>query len=122
MPKFRRLVPMLQTLDMERTIAWYESVLGFRRVGQQVDGWCCLERDGVSIMFMTNAHLGEPHATATYFTVDDVDALWDTIKDRCRAEWGPEDMSYGLREFAIKDPSGYLLSFGSPISPRPQSS
>jgi hypothetical protein len=63
-----------------------------------------------------NAHLGPPHATATqYFTVDDVDALWDGVKRHCRAEWGPEDMPYGLREFAIKDPNGYLLSFGSPL-------
>ena len=39
MPKLRRLVPMLQPLDMERTVAWYEAVLGFRRVGEQVVGW-----------------------------------------------------------------------------------
>ncbi len=119
MPTFRRLVPMLQTLDLERTVAWYESVLGFRRSGPHAEGWCSLERDGVSIMFMTNAHLGTPHATATqYFTVDDADALWRSIKDRCAAEWGPEDMSYGLREFAIRDPNGYLLSFGSAIAAR----
>ena len=122
MPGFRKLVPMLQTMDMGKTIAWYESVLGFRRTGAEVDGWCSLSRDGVSIMFMTNAHLGPPHATATqYFTVDDVDALWDGIKGHCQAEWGPEDMSYGLREFAIKDPNGYLLSFGSPIGSQPRS-
>ena len=28
-------------------------------------------------------------------------------------------MSYGLREFAIKDPNGYLLSFGTPIGAQP---
>jgi uncharacterized glyoxalase superfamily protein PhnB len=118
MPEFRKLVPMLQTKDMGQTVAWYETVLGFRRTGQ-ADGWCSLSRDGVSIMFMNNAHLGPPHATATqYFTVDDVDALWDGIKKHCQAEWGPEDMPYGLREFAIKDPNGYLLSFGSPLSPQ----
>jgi uncharacterized glyoxalase superfamily protein PhnB len=108
---------MLQTLDIEQTAVWYETVLGFHRRGQQTDGWCCLARDGVSIMFMTNAHFGPPHATATqYFSVDDADALWESIKDNCKAEWGPEDMPYGLREFAIKDPNGYLLSFGSPVS------
>jgi len=42
MPEFRSLVPMLQTLDMERTIAWYESVLGFQRVGQQAFAECPL--------------------------------------------------------------------------------
>jgi hypothetical protein len=26
-------------------------------------------------------------------------------------------MSYGMREFAIKDPDGYLLSFGQPLCP-----
>jgi hypothetical protein len=30
-------------------------------------------------------------------------------------EWGPERMPYGLIEFAIKDPNGYLLSFGQPV-------
>jgi uncharacterized glyoxalase superfamily protein PhnB len=106
------LTPMLQARDLARTIAWYETVLGFRCTGKE-DGWCRLERDQVALMFMRNAHLGEPHATATqYIYVDDVMALWNAIKDRVTAEWGPEQMPYGMLEFAIKDPDGYLLSFG----------
>jgi uncharacterized glyoxalase superfamily protein PhnB len=110
------LVPMLQTNDMTRTRKWYEEVLAFHCVSaQDDDGWCRLERDDVAIMFMRNAHLGSPHATATqYIYVDDVDALWGDIKDKCTAEWGPEKMPYGLTEFAVKDPNGYLLSFGQP--------
>jgi uncharacterized glyoxalase superfamily protein PhnB len=106
------LTPMLQARDLARTIAWYETVLGFRCTGKE-DGWCRLERNQVALMFMRNAHLGEPHATATqYIYVDDVMALWNAIKDRVTAEWGPEQMPYGMLEFAIKDPDGYLLSFG----------
>jgi uncharacterized glyoxalase superfamily protein PhnB len=106
------LTPMLQARDIARTIAWYETVLGFRCTGKE-DGWCRLERDGVALMFMRNAHLGEPHATATqYIYVDDAMALWNAIKDHVTAEWGPEQMPYGMLEFAIKDPDGYLLSFG----------
>jgi uncharacterized glyoxalase superfamily protein PhnB len=106
------LTPMLQARDLARTIAWYETVLGFRCTGKE-DGWCRLERDQVALMFMRNAHLGEPHATATqYIYVDDVMALWNAIKDRVTAEWEPEQMPYGMLEFAIKDPDGYLLSFG----------
>ena len=46
-------------------------------------------------MFMRNDHLGAPHATATqYIYVDDVMAVWGSIKDRCSAEWGPEKMPY----------------------------
>ena len=56
------------------------------------------------------------------FYVDDADALWERIKGSCTAEWGPEDMPYGLREFAIKDPNGYFLSFGSAIKQAPGNS
>ena len=115
---FKSLTPMLQTSDMERTIAWYGDVLGFGCVSRMDSEWCHLKRDNVSLMFMMNAHYGAPHATAAqYIYVDDVHALWATLKDRITAEWGPEDMSYGMREFAIKDPDGYLLSFGQPLPP-----
>jgi uncharacterized glyoxalase superfamily protein PhnB len=113
--RLRSLCPMLQSSDLQRTIDWYGSILGFKCIGRE-EGWCRLERDGVWLMFMRNAHLGAPHATATqYIYVDDLDALWEQIKDRVQAEWGPEDMPYGMKEFAIKDPDGYLLSFGEEL-------
>jgi uncharacterized glyoxalase superfamily protein PhnB len=115
--RFQALVPMLQTDDVTRTRQWYETVLGFRCVSTQGDDWCHLERDEVAIMFMRNDHLGPPQATATqYIHVDDVMAVWDSIKGRCVAEWGPEEMPYGMLEFAIKDPNGYLLSFGQQVA------
>ena len=116
--RLQSLTPMLQSADLQRSIDWYKSVLGFRCTSRQ-DGWCRLERDGVALMFMQNAHLGDPHATATqYIHVDDLSALWSGIKDRVTAEWGPEEMPYGSVEFAIRDPDGYLLSFGEPLDRR----
>ena len=104
---------MLQSSDLERTIAWYEDVLGFKCTGRYEGNWCRLEREGVSIMFMKNEHLGAPHATAVqYIYVQDVFDLWNKISGKVKAEWGPEKMPYGMYEFAIKDPDGYLLSFG----------
>jgi uncharacterized glyoxalase superfamily protein PhnB len=113
MNRFRALSPMLQSSDLERTIAWYESVLGFKCTGRYQGNWCRLEREGVSIMFMKNDHMGAPSATAVqYIYVQDVFALWNEIGGKVKAEWGPEKMPYGMYEFAIKDPDGYLLSFG----------
>jgi uncharacterized glyoxalase superfamily protein PhnB len=110
--RFRALSPMLQSADLQRTIEWYSSVLGFKCVSK-LDGWCRLEREGVSIMFMTNEHLGAPQATAVqYIYVQDAYALWNEISGRVKAEWGPQKMPYGMHEFAIKDPDGYILSFG----------
>jgi catechol 2,3-dioxygenase-like lactoylglutathione lyase family enzyme len=114
--RFTALVPMLQCDDIEATKAWYRSVLGFECVGEAMGTWCRLERDGAAITFMRNDHLGAPNATATqYIYVDDAMMLWDSIKDRCRAAWGPERMPYGMLEFAIKDLNGYLLSFGQRV-------
>jgi hypothetical protein len=89
--RFEKLTPMLQTRALARTIEWYESLLGFRCVDRAGDVWCRLVRDGAELMFMVNDHLGEPAATATqYVRVDDVMALWTSIRARVRAEWGPE--------------------------------
>jgi uncharacterized glyoxalase superfamily protein PhnB len=111
--KFLDLAPMLQTNDMRRTREWYESVLGFAAADFSDDSWSSLSRDNLTIMFMHDDQMGPPNATAIqYFYVDDAMALWTAIKDRCTIESPPEEMPYGVLEFTIKDPNGYLLSFG----------
>lgn len=109
------LTPMLQSGDLDRTEAWYAGTFGFRTT-DRAEGWLRLERDGAALMFMRNAHLGAPEATATqYIVVDDVRALWESVEARVSPEWGPETMQYGMLEFAVRDPDGYLLSFGQPV-------
>jgi hypothetical protein len=91
--QFKALVPMLQCNDIEATKDWFSSILGFRCVGQMESRVVSAERDGVAIMCMRNDHLGAPTATAIqYMYVDDVLGLWNSLKDRCSAEWGPEQM------------------------------
>ena len=112
------LTPMLQSADLARAEAWYRDVLGFRCPGR-ADGWRRLERDGVALMFMSNDHLGAPAATATqYIRVDDALGLWETLRGKVEPEWGPEEMPYCMLEFAVRDPDGYLLSFGQPLPAR----
>ena len=41
-------------------------------------------------------------------------AFYREIRDKVKVEWGPEVMSYGMREFAISDLNGYLLGFWEP--------
>ena len=114
--RFSKLVPMLHTQDMDKTIQWYVDILGFELRERSGDDWCSLVRGDAAIMFMQNDHFGTPEATATqYFYVDDVPALWESLKDDVTAEWGPEIFDYGMLEFAIRDPNGYLLSFGQPV-------
>ena len=110
---FKSVVPMLHTLDMQATVQFYEEVLGFTCVGRFENEWCRLERDGAAIMYFCVDEFDQPSATATqYFYVDDLDAFWDSIKDKVTAEWGPEEMPYGMYEVGIKEVNGYQLSFG----------
>ena len=112
---FEALAPMLQAADLDATVAWYTSVLGFTCAARE-EGWVRLERDEVALMFITDDEFGAPQATGTqYIYVDDAMALWNDIKNRVRAERDPEQTDYGMLEFTIKDPNGYLLSFGQEV-------
>jgi uncharacterized glyoxalase superfamily protein PhnB len=115
--KFLALAPMLQTNNMESTIQWYQSVLGFSIEAQSDDkSWCSLTRDDAALMLSHEDHPATANDAVTlYIYTDDAAGLWNSIKDRCKAEWGPEQAPYGMLEFAIKDPNGYLICFGQEV-------
>ncbi len=109
---------MLWVRDLEEAIGFYRDQLGFAVV-KQAPGWVCLERDGVEIMLaLPNEH--EPFERlqftgSFYFRVEDVDGIWNELKDRMVVVYPLEDFEYGMREFAIRDNTGYILQFGREI-------
>jgi catechol 2,3-dioxygenase-like lactoylglutathione lyase family enzyme len=50
------------------------------------------------------------HGTLS-FEVDDARAMHQALQGKTAVEWGPEVYWYGRREFAIRDPNGYLIIF-----------
>lgn len=67
-----------------------------------------------------NAHTGESAPAFTgslYITCDDVDAMWQRVKDRVTACHPIEDFDHGMREFGIIDNNRYLLQFGPSAGP-----
>jgi len=119
--KITELRPMLWTEDLEGTVDFYTGVLGFSagEVNEEW-GWGNLIIDGVSVMIAKpNEHTSYDKIGFTgsfYFTTDDVDALWEKLKDKAQVCYGIEDFFYGMREFAIYDNNGYLLQFGQEIA------
>jgi uncharacterized glyoxalase superfamily protein PhnB len=54
-----------------------------------------------------------PDMFDAYFCPDDVDALHAELKDRgVKIIQAPTEQPYGLREFRVQDPDGYILGFG----------
>ena len=46
-----------------------------------------------------------------YFFIDDVESYYEMVRDRTDVQWPLQDMSYGTREFGIRDCNGYYLAF-----------
>ena len=120
--RLQSLAPMLRTRDLQASVEFWRSVLGFTCDALEEDwGWASLSRDGVRVMLATpNTH--EPYETESftgslYFRVDDADAIWESLRGTARVCYPIEDFEYGMREFAIYDHNGYLLQFGHPIPP-----
>ncbi len=119
--KLTSIVPMPATTDIPATVRFYRERLGFE-CKAQMDGWACLERDGVELMLSApNAHspFEKPLLTGSlYFrlnTINDVDELWAKVRGETTAVYPVEDFEYGMREFAIRDNNGYILQFGAEI-------
>jgi catechol 2,3-dioxygenase-like lactoylglutathione lyase family enzyme len=117
---FQKLAPILTTEDMDRSVRFYVDVLGFT-CGMQTPGYSNLYRDAVRIMLgAPNAH-GEwkgPKFTGQLYigleTAEEVDVLWAKVKDRAEVIYAVDDFDYDMREFGIRDDSGYSLAFGAP--------
>ena len=131
--QIRGPVLILNTEDIQRAISYYRDTLGFELAGampEEEPTWCLLKRDDTRIMFLgshdhddehehegnDHEHVHAPAISSLYFYPDDIDALWDELKDTVEIEHPLEDMDYGMREFMIRDPNGHALMFGSPIS------
>jgi uncharacterized glyoxalase superfamily protein PhnB len=113
--KLSQLVPTLWTNDLDQTIEFYEQLLGFECVNR-TEGWALLKKDEVEMMFsLPNAHESFDKLQFTgsfYFHPDNVDELWQQLKDKSTIVYPLEDFPYGMREFAIRDNNGYILQFG----------
>src|SRR4051794_9452336 len=111
--KLRELTPMLRTRDLQGSVAFYTTVLGFACDGRADDwSWASVRRDFVTIMFAQpneQEPFTEPVFTGSfYINADDVEALWEQVKEHARVCYPIQDFDYGMREFAIYDNNGYL--------------
>jgi uncharacterized glyoxalase superfamily protein PhnB len=118
----QRILPSLLVSDMRAALEFYVEQLEFVQTGyypiESEPIRTEVRRDGVAIILFTEAmhRLGEsPLLTGMlYVFPESVDRLADELRGKVKFEWGPVDTEYGIREFAIRDPNGYLLVFAEP--------
>jgi lactoylglutathione lyase len=125
MPQFKKLTPNLLVANVERSLAFYVDTLGFARGMTVPDAspfvFAAVTSGDVEIFFNDAAtavkeypaFAGKPiGATGTMFIeLEGVDALHERIKSSVTVTMPLVTQFYGMREFAILDPDGYVITF-----------
>jgi uncharacterized glyoxalase superfamily protein PhnB len=133
MPHFTRLTPNLIVSSVERSLAFYTDVLGFVH-GMTVPDespfvFASVTSGPIEIFFNDAAaatkeyptFAGKPlGATGTMFiemdSAEPIDTLHDRIKSRAKVTMPLVTQFYGMREFAIEDPDGYVITFAQRVN------
>jgi lactoylglutathione lyase len=133
--KLTDVVPNLIVRDITTSTEFYRDVLGFSVVatvpeqGPLVFVW--LQRDDVSVFLNSVPAVAEDlpavaarpvGGTATMFitleaadAAQGVDRLFEAVAKRSRVIMPLKDQFYGMREFAVEDPDGYVVIFAQRI-------
>ena len=129
MPHFKKLTPNLLVANVERSLAFYVGTLGFER-GITVPNesplvFAAVTSGPVELFFNDRATAvkeypafgGKPiGASGTlYIEVEGVDALHDRLKPAVKILMPIATQFYGMREFGIEDPDGYVITFAERV-------
>jgi catechol 2,3-dioxygenase-like lactoylglutathione lyase family enzyme len=114
-----RVLPCLLVTDMRQTLDFYVNRLGFTQTGyypiESNPIRTEVRRDGVALIFYRESArgLGDQPAQSglLYVFPECIDQLADEFRNKVELLWGPEETELGVREFAIRDPNGYVLAF-----------
>jgi uncharacterized glyoxalase superfamily protein PhnB len=111
---------MIHVPDVRKAVEWYESI-GFRLINTNEDDgemdWAMLSFGDGKIMFSEG---GGPSArdrreVDLYIHTENVDELFQRLKDQVEIRETIHDTFYGMREFIVRDPNGFWVSFGAPV-------
>ena len=133
--KLQDVTPNLIVADIDRSTAFYRDVLGFSIVTTVPEAapfvFVWLQRDNVHVFLNARAGAAEDlpdfaarpigGTNSLYMLVeadsvdDGIDALFREVEGRARVVMPLKTQFYGLREFGIEDPDGYLVLFAQRI-------
>ncbi len=109
--------PVFVSGDLARTETFYTEKLKFA-VSARHDDWLKLDRDALTLHFALVSGLNpRKNMSHAYVRVRGVDSLFEQLpRDAVHPNGSLRTQDYGMREFAVIDPDGNLLTFGEPTT------
>ena len=118
--------PCFAVADVGATIRWYETELGFSGdpfPSSEPFVFGILRRDGVEIFLQRIDGYVKPDLYQkrpggvwdAYLRVEGLEHFYQSIKDRVDIKQPLHRQPYGLSEFEVRDPNGYILVFTEAI-------
>ena len=122
MPKLSRAAPTFPVADVDATIRWYETELGFTSYPFPENPpyvFASVSRDDVEIMIQRIEgyqkpglyHLRSGGVWDAYIRMEGVKEFYEAVRDRVEITMPLRKQAYGDWEFEVKDPNGYILVF-----------
>lgn len=112
-----RVVPMIHVPDVRATVDWYKGI-GFTVIDTYGDGseslsFAILSFGSSEIMFNQGGKPSDTHRREVdlYIYTDNVDELYQRLKDRVEVVEAPHDQFYGMREFIFRDLNRFWITF-----------
>lgn len=114
MQHLRRAIPVLASLNIDKTVNFYKEKLGFDRLGWKDKDYAVMGRDHIEIHFWKCNNKIHPKNTSCYIQVGDVENLYKEMQQAGVVHPnGPlKSQPWGMREFAILDEDGNMIKFG----------
>lgn len=125
-PKLNSVAATFHVADIESTIRWYESELGFTAYPfPQTPPYvfAIVSRDKVEIMFQCVKNYQKPDLYRqrdggvwdAYIRMEGVKDFYKSLKDKVEILLPLRQQPYGDWEFEVRDPNGYVLVFSELI-------
>jgi catechol 2,3-dioxygenase-like lactoylglutathione lyase family enzyme len=119
--------PQFLVDDLDRAIAFYRDVLGFR-FGEPWRGFYSIgERDGLEVHLKCapknpteRSHRRDNEHLDVYAGVSGIDAFYaQCVASGVKIIKALAPTAWGTKDFYLEDPDGYILAFGELVSERP---
>ena len=130
MTRFTSVTPNLLVRDVARSTAFYRDVLGFT-MGETVPDkepfvFVWMKHGDVSVFlndikaaahdYPAAATLPQGGTAALFFIITDVDAYHTRVAPKANVIMPLKTQFYGMREFAVTDPDGHIITFAERVS------